>query len=221
MKLFFLFIGLLSLLFFNNRAIITSGKNYPDVNFADDSCCFETGRCQGIWSFEKTESNIFNLNDQRASQSKKKLTVTNYTSPVLSGIIFTTHNGFKLMIGSKRNLFLLYHFTQSLWQLFLQWFQVWNLPDTNSRNRLKSAFKILIYYKYGEGLFCRLLSKISYKHYEFKLFCYSCSAFDVCNRFFRGHNHLDYQMVLNAPWSKKHISQFDSSASHFFATGHR
>lgn len=95
-------------------------QNYQSFNSAGNSYWFEPSQPYGIWNFEKTESLQLHLNEQNELQNKKRLFITNFLSPCLSGKIFKTYNEFNLISGSKRNLFLLYHFSQSLWQLFLQ-----------------------------------------------------------------------------------------------------
>jgi len=117
MKLFVLFVGLFCLLFLNNQGIAIK-QNYQNFNSTDNLICFESSQPKGIWSFEKTETNV--NSNQETPQSKKRFSETDYTTSATIHKINLNHNDFKLMTVSKRNLFLLYHFTHSLWQLFLQ-----------------------------------------------------------------------------------------------------
>jgi len=119
MRLLILFVGLFSLLFFNHEGN-TIRQNHHDFSNADNLYCFEAGRLESIWGFEKTESCQSELSDGKISQNKKRFYETNLKSFGTTDKIASTITGFKLVPDSKINLFLIYHFSQSLWQVFLQ-----------------------------------------------------------------------------------------------------
>jgi hypothetical protein len=119
MKFFVLFVGLLSLLFFN-QGEIKNGSNYRHFSITDKNCCFESGHADSIWNFEKNESNIFELSNKKLSENKKRLTGNACSFLNNTAINHEKSLGSLPILNSKANLFLIYQFTLSLWQVFLQ-----------------------------------------------------------------------------------------------------
>jgi hypothetical protein len=119
MKLVFLFVGLISLLFFNYGEI-KSKSNYQTFSISDKSCKIETGNPDPIWNCEKNESYFFTSTDEKLTQGKKR---------TCGFLFFFSKNSFKNKTKlsdcihipiSKSNLFLIFQFSLSLWGVFLQ-----------------------------------------------------------------------------------------------------
>jgi hypothetical protein len=119
MKLFVLFVGLLSLLFFN-QGEIKNKSNYYQFSITDENCRFESGHTDNIWNFEKNENNIFELSNKKLSENKKRLTGNDCSFSNNTAKNYTKIAGLLPILNSKTNLFLIYQFTLSLWQVFLQ-----------------------------------------------------------------------------------------------------
>jgi len=119
MKFFVLFVGLLSLLFFN-QGEIKNGSNYRHFSITDENCCFESGHAECIWNFEKNESNIFELSNKKLSENKKRLTGNECSISNKTAKNYAKIASLLPILNSKTNLFLIYQFSLSLWQVFLQ-----------------------------------------------------------------------------------------------------
>jgi len=118
MRLIILFVGLLSLLFFNSEGS-TIRQNYHAFSEIDGSCCFESGHNESIWGFEKTETCHIRLSNKEISQNNKRFADTHYNLAGFTGKGISNNTCFKLIPTSKINLFLINHSSQSLWQTFL------------------------------------------------------------------------------------------------------
>jgi len=119
MKFFILFSGLLSLLFVNHGEVKKT-SNYRNFSIENQTCQFESGHAGSPWNYEKNESNTFELSNKDLSQSKKRLTGDNRVFSNNPAKNFIKHSSFLPIPNSKTNLFLIFHFSLSLWQVFLQ-----------------------------------------------------------------------------------------------------
>jgi hypothetical protein len=118
MRLIILFVGLLSLLFFNSEASIIR-QNYHEFSEMYGSCCFESGNNENIWGFEKTETCHVLLSNKKISQNNKRFIDSHYNLAGFTGKGISNNTCFKLIPTSKINLFLINLSSQSLWQTFL------------------------------------------------------------------------------------------------------
>jgi len=118
MKLIVLFIGLFSLIFsYNGRCHTNPYLNLPDSTI---SYWVEDDQSNDIQGIEKTETLLItSYNNQLSVQKKRDF---GSTTKSLNSSDLVSNLTYKLNIASisKINLFLIYHFTLSLWQIFLQ-----------------------------------------------------------------------------------------------------
>lgn len=118
MKIIFLFIGLLSLLFFN-QGEMKGPANHRNFAVSDETCQFESGNAGMLWDFEKNEVNIFEFSSKKSSQNKKRETIAERTFSANSSKNDRKLSEFLPVPNSKTNLFLIFHFSQALLQIFL------------------------------------------------------------------------------------------------------
>ncbi|HAZ02816.1 MAG: hypothetical protein A2W90_18895 [Bacteroidetes bacterium GWF2_42_66] len=119
MKLLILFTGLFSLLFFSRKEFEPElNSNNPSV--IADWTYFEAGRPNAIGGIENTESNFFASSDRKTSYPKKRTFWNKNKSSDTANQYYSAFSHLKLTSVSKINLFLVFHFSLSLWQVFLQ-----------------------------------------------------------------------------------------------------
>jgi hypothetical protein len=118
MRLVLLFVGLLSLLFFNSKGYPIS-QNHQNFLEEVNLCCFEAAQAEAIWGFEKTESSQYNISEQKISQGKKREFNSLQNFSGVTSRLFSFCSNYNSTIWVQLNLFLFYHFSQSLWQVFL------------------------------------------------------------------------------------------------------
>ncbi len=118
MKLIVLFIGLFSLIFsYNGRCHTNPYLNLPNSTI---SYWVEDDQSNDIQGIEKTETLLItSYNNQLPVQKKRDFGSTTKSSNSFDQVSNSTYNLNTTSI-SKINLFLIYHFTLSLWQIFLQ-----------------------------------------------------------------------------------------------------
>jgi hypothetical protein len=119
MKVIILSVGLFCLLFFKSEGITTT-QNSQNISFASETHVLETGFSNLFWDIAYAKHGIFASTDEQLSLQKKRNTETN---PKFSNIQkkYTDSLSFcKLVASSKINLFLIFHHSLSLLQVFLQ-----------------------------------------------------------------------------------------------------
>jgi len=118
MKLIVLFVGLISLIFFNNRGCHTSScYSLPNSHI---SYWVEDDSSNDIQGIEESETAFVNFFNDRTSKPKRQNSDSNVNFLSSSNKIFHSINILKTTLFSNINLFIIYHFSLSLWQIFLQ-----------------------------------------------------------------------------------------------------
>ena len=112
--------GILCFILFGQPEIIFAQQSYSQPNAADCSSCFESGNADQIWGIEKSETSFFGSADNQVS-SQKKRGQDSYSRFFKSADWVHSLISFVQQKNESRiNLFLIYHFSHSLWGAFLQ-----------------------------------------------------------------------------------------------------
>ena len=120
MKCVVLFVGLLSLLFFNGKGYTANEVEHPTSGYSAQ-CCFDSGRTESIWGFEKTETCQCSISDQKITPDKRRFFESFQNLLKISSRKFSVFSFLKPAACLQISLFLFYQYSQSLWEVFLDW----------------------------------------------------------------------------------------------------
>lgn len=119
MKSVITIIGVLSMLVFSNEGILKT-HIYSSQRISNGLLYFESSPSEAHWEFEELQTRIYGLSEELTSFKKRRIIEANdRISNNVKGICRTFTQRL-LKAESKINLFIVYHFSLSLWQVFLQ-----------------------------------------------------------------------------------------------------
>ena len=119
MKSVIIIIGALCMLIFSNEGILKT-QNYSYRSLSNGSLYFESSSSEAHWHFEELQTRIHGLSEDLTSFKKRRIIEANDRISNSIKEISRTFTQQLLKAESKINLFIVYHFSLSLWQVFLQ-----------------------------------------------------------------------------------------------------
>jgi hypothetical protein len=119
-KYFLSIFGILCFILFGQAALIQTQQSISQRSAVSSSTCFESEYADQIWGIEKSETSLFGSTDYQISPQKKR-GQDSFSKFFRSADCFFAPVSFVLQKNESRiNLFLVYHFSHSLWGAFLQ-----------------------------------------------------------------------------------------------------
>lgn len=119
MKLAIIIISLLCLILFSNEGIINVQNNQLK-SVQDGLSHFETTPSNASWDFENSHNNVFSSYENTVSSKKRRNIESNEKGSHIIQKLYHSFPDLHSINGSKINLFLIFHFSLALWQVFLQ-----------------------------------------------------------------------------------------------------
>lgn len=119
-KYFFSIFGIFCIILFSQTGFIHAQQSKSQGSAVNCSARFESGNADQFWGIEKSETLLFGSTDNQISIQKKRgqdsfsrfFRSADWTSAPASFVLQKNE--------SRINLFLIYHFSLSLWEAFLQ-----------------------------------------------------------------------------------------------------
>lgn len=119
-KYFFSIFGILCIILFSQTGFIQKQQSYCQHSVVNSSSCFESGNADQFWGIEKSETTLLGSTDSQLSIQKKR-GQDSFSRFFRSADWISAPASFVLQKNESRiNLFLIYHFSLSLWEAFLQ-----------------------------------------------------------------------------------------------------
>lgn len=119
-KYFLSIFGIVCFILFGQTVFIQAQQSKSLCSEVKNSTCFESGNADQIWGIEKSETSLIGSTDIQISPQKKR-GQDSFSRFFRSADWFSAPVSFVLHKNeSPINLFLIYHFSLSLWGAFLQ-----------------------------------------------------------------------------------------------------
>lgn len=119
MKFATIVISLLCLIIFSNEGIINVQNNQLKSD-QDGLSHFEASPSNASWDFENSHNHVFGSSENTASSKRRRGLESNDKGSNIVQKLYHSFPDLHSITGSKINLFLIFHFSLSLWQVFLQ-----------------------------------------------------------------------------------------------------